>query len=84
MNYIKIMRENPSATIKTMMLTVSFFTLGMSGAIIGPTLLDLQLQTSTTIDKISLVLTARSVGIGLGALIGKHQRIFFCSRRHDI
>jgi hypothetical protein len=46
-----------------------FFVDGMSNAIVGPTLLDLQTQTATSVREISLILPSRSIGQGIGALM---------------
>lgn len=70
MGVFEEMRKNQQVSLKTLALSLCFLAAGMSSAIIGPTLLDLQMQTSTSLDQISLVLTFRSLGMGVGALIG--------------
>jgi aryl-alcohol dehydrogenase-like predicted oxidoreductase len=62
-------KKNAQISLKTVALSFCFLAAGMSSAIVGPTLLDLQTQTATTLDKISLVLTSRSLGLGVGALL---------------
>ncbi|KAK6191355.1 hypothetical protein SNE40_003069 [Patella caerulea] len=56
--------------IQTIVLSLAFFALGLCIAIPGPTLLDLGERVHASIDKISLIFTARSFGYLLGSIIG--------------
>ena len=63
--------------IKTIILFLSFSSLGCQLAVVGPTLLDLQLQVDTSLEEISLILPARSAGYALGAIASKNIQIIF-------
>ena len=58
--------------LKTIILYVSFITLGLDVALIGPTLLDLQhvIGTNTTTDEISQIIPSRAGGYAAGTLAG--------------
>jgi MFS family permease len=56
-----------SKLVITMAHMLSFLTLGMSGGILGPTLLDLKQQVDTSLTAVSLVLTSQSVGYVIGS-----------------
>ena len=58
---------------KTIILYVTFTTIGLDIAMIGPTLLDLQqtVGTNTTIDEISQIIPSRAGGYAAGTLAGK-------------
>ena len=69
MSFLIEIKENRQISLKTLALSLCFLAAGMSSAIVGPTLLDLQTQTATSLDQVSLVLTSRSLGLGVGALV---------------
>ncbi|XP_070572018.1 sodium-dependent glucose transporter 1A-like [Ptychodera flava] len=56
--------------IKTVSLYFSFFGLGLCLAVIGPSLLDLKFQVGATLQQVTLVFTARSVGYVIGSIVG--------------
>lgn len=60
--------------MKSAALFLCFFADGMSNAIVGPTLLDLQTQTATSVKEISLILPSRSIGQGVGALACEYKK----------
>ncbi|KFM60628.1 Sodium-dependent glucose transporter 1, partial [Stegodyphus mimosarum] len=56
--------------IKTTNLYLCFFNLGMSVAVPGPTLLDMQNLVNTDTQHIAFIYTARSIGYLVGSLLG--------------
>lgn len=73
-------------TLKTAFITLVFVGQGIVIAGLGPALLDLQLLTGTTIEKVALLLPARSVGFVVGSVIGSiasdlidHQKVIIFS-----
>lgn len=56
--------------VKTAVLYLVFFTVGLSVAIPGPTLLDLQLLTNSTLSQITYILSSRSAGYAIGSIVG--------------
>jgi hypothetical protein len=72
MGFLQQIREESSRTITTVLVMPVMFSFGLYLAMPGPTILDLQQQTQTTLTQISLILTARSAGGGIGSLISEH------------
>src|SRR2546421_10918368 len=69
MAFIQEIKTHPmrfSKSIAVFFINVSF---GLVSGLLGPTLLDLQIQVGASIDKIAYVMPARSVGIVLGSLM---------------
>ncbi|KAL9978346.1 hypothetical protein ACROYT_G015847 [Oculina patagonica] len=68
----KVATYSPSTVrvAKTLCLYVSFFGLGTSVAILGPTLIDLSCQTHTNLAHMSYAFTARSFGYFAGSIGG--------------
>ena len=56
-------------TLKTLAYYAAFIILGLSGAVIGPTLSRLAEQTGTQLDQISFIFPARAFGYLLGSLL---------------
>ena len=63
------MRTHKTRVVKSISLWIGYMAVGMSLAMVGPTLLDLQQQVQTGITNISFVLTARAAGFVAGSLI---------------
>ncbi|XP_070572016.1 major facilitator superfamily domain-containing protein 4A-like isoform X2 [Ptychodera flava] len=55
---------------KTLLVGMSFLGLGMTAAIPGPTLLDLQFQVQSTFEQIALVLSIGNIGYFFGSIAG--------------
>ena len=68
---IKQMRSNVINSVKSLAFCSCFLAAGITSTIVGTTMLDLQEQTRSSLDQITFVLTARSIGLGAGALICK-------------
>lgn len=64
-------RKYPVRFLKTSELWACYLSLGMSLAIVGPTLLDLRHQVKVEIKEISFLLPARAGGQAAGSLISK-------------
>lgn len=73
MGLIQQTREYPISALKTLLICLSFLTFGMTAAMTGPTLLDLQIQVNTTLEMITLVLPVRSFGNVLGCVGCKNR-----------
>lgn len=56
--------------LKTLGLSAAFLALGLCLAVPGPTLLDLKERVGTTIERISYIFTARSLGYLFGSILG--------------
>lgn len=67
--------HNKQRIIKTFALYASFVVVGLTCAIIGPSLLDLQLALSTTYEEIAYALSGRSSGYALGSFISKFANV---------
>ena len=70
MPLLEQIRRHPLRVVKSLALYSSFVCIGMSLGIVGPTMLDLQLEVSTTIDKITYVLPGRAGGYAAGSFLG--------------
>lgn len=70
-------KDHPIRFLKTAGLWSCFVSLGMSLAIVGPTLLDLRHQVSTSIKEVSFALAARAGGQAIGSLVSecKHNAL---------
>ncbi len=64
------LRADAGQITKTVGYYVAFMALGLAGAALGPTLLDLAAHTHSRRDEISLLFVAHSVGYLAGSLIG--------------
>lgn len=71
MAFISELKKHKLAFFKTSTLYASFIMIGLTSAIAGPTILDLQLATGVAYDKITLILPGRSGGYALGSLTSK-------------
>ena len=74
MGLIQQIRLYPISALKTALISLSFFSFGMTASMTGPTLLDLQVQVQTTLDMITLVLPVRSFGNVLGCVGCKQMK----------
>lgn len=57
-------------SVKTLCLFSCFFGLGISVAILGPTLMELKCQTGAQLEQMSFAFTSRSIGYLLGSITG--------------
>lgn len=65
------MEESTSRRLYTSVLFSTFVSIGMGLQIIGPTLLDLSLQTNESLTIVSTCLTARAAGYITGSLMSE-------------
>lgn len=73
MGFISQMREHPDRTWKMLALILCNLAGGLSIAIIGPTLLDLQTQTHTTLTHIVFAFNFKAVAGIIGALASEYR-----------
>ena len=63
------MMTHPLRMVKTTVLFLSFFGLGLNVASIGPCLLDFQILVNSTFQETSALLPARSFGYAVGSVL---------------
>lgn len=73
MRFLAQIRSHPTRFLKTAGLWLCFLSLGMSLAIVGPTLLDLRHQVCCNITDISYALAARAGGQAIGSFISEYH-----------
>lgn len=78
MGMLQEVRLHPKRGLKFAALMPSLVAGGMSMAIIGPTLLDLQDQVSCTTSQVALIFTARAAGSIVGCFICESFLFFSC------
>ena len=64
-------RTHKVRAIKTLAVVIAFIPYGIAGGIIGPALLDLSLLTHSSLDKVSYLYPAKSLGNIVAKLIGE-------------
>eukprot|EP00042_Codosiga_hollandica_P020262 m.65148 g.65148 ORF g.65148 m.65148 type:complete len:501 (+) comp49769_c0_seq6:79-1581(+) len=74
--------SRPVKIAASICLCAAFACLGLLAAVVGPTLLDLRLQTQSSVREMSFVFTARTAGSFLGCIFGgelvdRLQNIYF-------
>ena len=72
MTVLSQIREHRIRALKSLAMYTVFCAYGLTGALLGPTMLDLQLLVSGTIEQVAYVLPGRSVGIVTGSLISEY------------
>ena len=65
--------EHKYRSLKTLTLYLTFIIQGFYLALIGPTILDLQIAVNVDIEQITFILPSRSAGYALGAVICKYN-----------
>lgn len=66
MSVLHEIKTHKVRAIKTFALFCCFIAHGLVLGVVGPTLMDLQVATGTSIDKISYIIPSRAVGFGIG------------------
>ncbi|RWS05129.1 Sodium-dependent glucose transporter 1-like protein [Dinothrombium tinctorium] len=79
MSVVKEIRNNKINFFKTVLFSLIYSVVGVSMSIIGPSLLDLQIAVSATINQISYLLPVRAFGYVIGSLCGS-----FIPKKSDI
>lgn len=74
MSFISEIRLYPLRFVKTLALFFAMFVVGMAIGVIGPTMLDLTIQTQSNLEKVGLILPARGGGHVTGSFISEYQR----------
>jgi len=77
LNEIKKLLKSSDRTkfLKTIVLFLTFASLGCQLSLVGPTLLDLQQQVDASLEQITLILPARAGGYALGAIASKNVNL---------
>lgn len=57
--------------IRSGALLLSYFSHGMGLGVVGPTMLDIQIRTNTTISEITFIIIGRAAGLSIGSFLGK-------------
>lgn len=71
MAFIAQIRQYPLRFLKTLALFYAMFVVGMAIAVIGPTMLDLTIQTMSELNQTAYILPARGGGHATGSFVGK-------------
>lgn len=75
MRFWSQIQDHPIRFLKTTGLWLCFLSLGMSLAIVGPTLLDLRQQVCCNLTDISYTLAARAGGQAVGSFISEYDSL---------
>ena len=69
--------------VKSLAMISVFLAYGLTSGLLGPTMLDLQLMVSGTIEQVAYIMPGRSIGIVAGSLISKctHVPLFLPQTR---
>lgn len=57
--------------IRSGVLLLSYFSHGMGLGVVGPTMLDLQIRTNSSISEVTYVIIGRAAGLSLGSFLGE-------------
>lgn len=67
MRMLKQMYEHKMRSLKTLTMFACYVCIGMTSALLGPTLLHLRTQVHSSLTAVSLLMTTRAVGVAIGA-----------------
>ena len=73
MLFLLEIKRNQLNALKTFVTCLLFIGLGAFAAIIGPTILDLQLLVQTTFSQIAYVISGKSIGYITGSIVSKYR-----------
>lgn len=74
MKLMTLLRQDKVRCLQTLSLLITTFGMGLTLAVVGPTMLDLQQQTHCSLDQITQILNMRAAGSIPGALLSKLMR----------
>jgi len=68
MGLLKQIKTHRLRTVKTVVLFLGFFAMGLNAASVGPCLLDLQILVNSTLQEAASILPAKSIGFLFGSV----------------